>query len=60
MLAVVITIIINKNFIKIHGLVRIADSIGLVTFAFIGASKANEANFGMIAIVILATLTAVG
>ncbi len=45
---------------KIHGLVRIADSIGLVTFAFIGAAKAHEAGLGIVAIVILATLTAVG
>lgn len=41
--AVIFTIVVNTNFTKIHKLVRIADSIGLVTFAFIGASKASDA-----------------
>ncbi len=58
--AVAFTILINKNFIKIHKLVRVADSIGLVTFAFIGASKASASGLGIVAIVILATITAVG
>lgn len=57
--AVIFTIVVNTNFTKIHKLVRIADSIGLVTFAFIGASKASDAWLGVVAIVILATITAV-
>ncbi len=36
------------------------DAIGLSTFAFIGAEKADEAGLGVFAIIFLATLTAVG
>ena len=36
------------------------DSIGLVTFAFIGASKASSLEMNMFGIVFFATITAVG
>lgn len=38
----------------------ILDAVGLTTFAFIGASRAVDANLGMIAAIIFAPLTAVG
>jgi len=40
--------------------VLIVDAIGLSTFAFIGARKADQAGLGAFAIIFLATLTAVG
>lgn len=38
----------------------IIDAIGLVTFAFIGASSAHTENLGAFAIILLATISAVG
>lgn len=54
------TIIIFKHFHKINRLMLILDGIGLVVFALIGASKAHELGFGLLPIVIFATVTAVG
>ena len=55
-----ITIFIYKNFYKIEPFVLFFDSIGLVTFSFIGASKADSLGLGLFAIIFFATLTAVG
>lgn len=60
MLGVVFAISIYRNFNKIKRLVLVFDSIGLVTFAFIGASKASSLNLGLFAIIFCAVATAVG
>lgn len=54
------SIAVYKVFNKISKYVLIVDAIGLSTFAFIGAEKADEANLGVFAIIFLATLSAVG
>jgi uncharacterized membrane protein YeiH len=54
------SIAVYKVFNKINKYVLIVDAIGLSTFAFIGANKANQAELGTFAIIFLATLTAVG
>ncbi len=55
-----ITIYLYNHFHRIKKFVRILDSLGLVTFAFIGASKAFELHYEMGAIIFFAVLTAVG
>ena len=47
-------------FHKINKYMLLLDAVGIVTFAFVGAQKAAEANLGGFAIVFLATVTAVG
>jgi len=59
-LAIIFTIFIYKKFHRIKTFALILDSVGLVTFAFIGASKANQLGLGLLAIVCLAALSAVG
>jgi len=54
------SIAVHKIFNKISKYVLIVDAIGLSTFAFIGAKKADQADLGTFAIIFLATLTAVG
>ena len=54
------SIAVGKVFNKINKYVLIIDAIGLSTFAFIGANKADQAGLGAFAIIFLATLTAVG
>lgn len=54
------SIAVYKIFNKISKYVLIVDAIGLSTFAFIGAEKADEAGLGVFAIIFLATMTAVG
>jgi len=58
--AVIFTIFIYRIFSKIRRFALVFDSIGLVTFAFIGASKAEALGLGLMAIVFCATVTAVG
>ena len=58
--AVIFTLLIYKNFHKLKTFALILDSVGLVTFSFIGASKADELGLGIFAITFIATLTAVG
>lgn len=58
--ATVFSVLLYKNFHKINKFVLALDAIGLVTFAFIGATKANELHLGMFAIVSIATTSAVG
>lgn len=47
-------------FPKINKFALVADAIGLVTFAYIGAERAAQAGFGWFGIILLATITAVG
>lgn len=56
----VFSIAIYKGFNKISKYVLIVDAIGLATFAFIGATKANQAGLGAFAIIFLATITPIG
>lgn len=60
LLGTVFAVIFYKNFRKINSWMLGVDAIGLVTFAYIGASRANEANLGFFGIVIFAVLTAAG
>lgn len=60
LLAVIFTIVIYKRFHKIQTFALLLDSVGLVTFAFIGASKASEIGLGLFAVIFFATITAVG
>ena len=59
-LAILFTILIYRKFHKIKRFALYLDSVGLVTFAFIGASKGAEMGLGIFAITFLATITAVG
>ena len=59
-LGILTTILIYSKFHKIKFFALFFDSVGLVTFAFIGASKASEIGLGVFAITFLATITAVG
>ena len=59
-IAIILTIFIYKKFHRIKPFALVLDSVGLVTFAFIGATKANELGFGVFAIIFLATISAVG
>jgi uncharacterized membrane protein YeiH len=56
----VFSICVYKMFEKINKYMLVVDAIGLTTFALIGATKAAEAQLGAVAIVFLATTTAVG
>ena len=47
-------------FSKINKYALVVDGVGLVTFAFIGASRAHEAGLGAFGIILLATVSAVG
>jgi len=55
-----ITIYLYHHFHRIKKFVRILDSIGLVTFAFIGASKAHLMGYETGALLFFAGITAVG
>lgn len=59
-LGIIFSIIFFKNFHKINFWMLVVDAIGLVTFAYIGASRAYGANLGIFGIVIFAVVTAVG
>jgi uncharacterized membrane protein YeiH len=58
--ATIFTILIYRMFHRIKRFALVLDSIGLVTFAFIGASKASDMGLGIFAITFCATITAVG
>ncbi|QQR84190.1 TRIC cation channel family protein [Candidatus Peregrinibacteria bacterium] len=57
---VAFTLLIYNHFHRIKTFVIVIDSIGLVTFAFIGATKANQYELGTFGIIFLATISAVG
>lgn len=54
------TIYLYNHFERIKKYAIFLDSVGLVTFAYIGASKADEMGLSAFAIILFATLTAVG
>lgn len=56
----VFSICVYKMFDKINKYMLVVDAVGLATFALIGAAKAAEADLGPVAIIFLATITAVG
>jgi len=56
----IFSICIYKTFDKINKYMLVVDAVGLATFALIGATRAAEAELGPVAIIFLATITAVG
>lgn len=59
-IGVLFTILIFRHFSKINNFMLLLDAIGLVTFAFIGSSKALDANLGLFGVLFFATITAIG
>ena len=59
-LGVVFSILTYRYFASIRPYMLWIDALGLVTVAYIGASRAAEAGLGFIGILIFATLSAVG
>jgi len=59
-LGTVFSICVYRMFDKINKYMLVVDAVGLATFALIGATKASEAELGPVAIIFLATITAVG
>lgn len=59
-IGVALSIVVYKNFHKLKYPMLFIDSIGLVAFAFIGAQHAAQAGLGLVGIVLLATVSAVG
>ena len=57
---ILFSLVIHKFFHRVESWILTLDAVGLVTFAFIGASKADELSLGIFAIVFFATITAVG
>lgn len=53
-------VVFYRKFSQIHRVMLAVDALGLVTFAYIGASRAAEEGLGFFAIVTCAVLTAVG
>src|SRR3989338_330280 len=53
-------VVFYKKFARIHFLMLAIDALGLVTFAYIGGSRAGEEGLGFFAIVTCGVLTAVG
>ncbi len=59
-LGIILAIIFYPLFSKINKYALIVDAIGLVTFALIGTTSALTANLGGVAIILFATISAVG
>ncbi|MBP6884465.1 MAG: trimeric intracellular cation channel family protein [Candidatus Pacebacteria bacterium] len=59
-LGIIFSILLFPRFSKINKFALIVDAVGLVTFAFIGASSAYYAGLGAFGIIFLATISAVG
>lgn len=59
-LGTIFSICVFKMFDRINKYMLIVDAVGLATFALIGATKAAEAKLGPVAIIFMATITAVG
>lgn len=57
---IVFAVVFYKKFFQIHRVMLAVDALGLVTFAYIGASRAAEEGLGFFAIITCAVLTAVG
>lgn len=54
------TILLFQHFAKIQRLMLSVDALGLVTFAFLGATAALQAHLGIIGVLIFSVLSAVG
>ena len=59
-LGIAFSLLFFKKFHLVNRVILFLDSIGLVAFAFIGASKANDLGLGIFGTAFFATLTAVG
>ncbi len=59
-LGILLSVITYPLFSKINKYALIVDAVGLVTFAFLGATVAHDAGLGAFGIIILATITAIG
>lgn len=59
-LGIILSILLYKKYVKIEKYFLYFDAIGLVTFAYIGAVRADMANLGFVAILFFALITAVG
>lgn len=60
LLGILLAILLFPVFSKIHKYALVVDAIGLVTFAFIGATTAATFGLGAFGIITLATISAVG
>ena len=60
LLGTAFSVIFYEKFTRIHRFMLAVDAVGLVTFAYIGASRAGQEELGFFAIVTCAVLTAVG
>ncbi len=60
LLGTALAVVFYKKFSRIHRFMLAIDAVGLVTFAYIGASRAAEEGLGFFAIATCAVLTAVG
>jgi uncharacterized membrane protein YeiH len=60
LIGTIFSILLFKRFGKIQRFMLSIDALGLVTFAFLGATKAVEAGLGLVGILIFATISAVG
>lgn len=57
---IILSILTYKKFTQLQNTVLYVDAIGLVTFAFIGAEKANNIGLGLLGILFFATVSAAG
>lgn len=59
-LGICFAVLTYRYFEKMQRLLLVLDAIGLVTFAYLGAYAAHRSGLGIVGIVLLATLSAVG
>jgi uncharacterized membrane protein YeiH len=57
---VALAMIIGRHYRHIHYTLKTADAIGMATFAFVGAARADQAGLGIVAMCLFAALTAAG
>jgi uncharacterized membrane protein YeiH len=60
LLGIICSIILYPKFSKINKYALVIDAVGLVTFAFIGVSRAYDAGLGAFGIILIGTISAVG
>lgn len=59
-LGVIFAIITHRHFAKIMTFMLAVDALGLAVFAYVGALRADQAGFGLLAMVFFAVVTSVG